>query len=659
MRTDSIYELLHLDHPVSLRIAVTLICLHPFAANATTCQAHLRLLETTDLHVHIFPYDYYNDHPTENFGLARTATLIANARDEAANSVLVDNGDFLQGSPIGDYVAYHKGLSPGDLHPIIGAMNLLGYDAATLGNHEFNYGLTFLENTLARAAFPVVCANAVRKLASSALRDRTYLPPYVILDRRVKDGKGESHPIKIGIIGFLPPQTLNWDSDHLHGNLLTRDIVATARAYVPQMKEQGADLIIALAHSGIGAANSIDGMENASVPLALTAGIDVVASGHSHLVFPSSDFANLACVDVDKGTIAGKPAVMAGFWGSHLGVIDLLLERDGSRWKVLASQSEARPVARRDSNGILRSAYSNSTVVHDASDAAHKATLQFMHRSVGETAQDLHSFFALVADAPSLQLVCRAQAWHVEKKLIGTAHEGLPLLSAAAPFKAGGRAGPEHYTDVPRGRMELRNVADLYAFPNTIRAVRITGQQVADWLEKSAAAFNRIIPDQHDQPLMNADFPSYQFDVIMGVTYEIDPSQPPRYSAAGEVTDPDARRVRNLCHQGEPIDPAAEFIVATNSYRVGTTAAFSNPDSKAVVYQAPVTNRDILLRYIKAHRPLPLMTTPNWRLTPVPGASLIFDSSPAASRHLAGLADMRIEPLGAGPDGFARFRIAG
>jgi len=638
---------------------VKLIRLHPFAANATACQTHLRVLETTDLHVHILPYDYYNDRPTEAFGFARTATLISGARQEAGNSLLVDNGDFLQGNPIGDYVAYHKGLNPGDLHPIIGAMNLLGYDAATLGNHEFNYGLTFLENALARASFPVVCANAARRLAATPLRDNTYLPPYIILERLVKDGKGETHPIKIGIIGFLPPQTLSWDCDHLHGNLLTRDIVATARAYVPQMKEEGADIIIALTHSGIGSADEIDGMENAAIPLARTAGLDAIVSGHTHQVFPSPEFRNMRCVDVDKGTIAGKPAVMAGFWGSHLGVIDLLLERDGSAWKVLQTQSEARPIALRDTGGTLRAVYESADIVRKTSDNAHNATLRFMHRKVGETQQALHSFFALVADAPSLQLVCRAQAWHVAQKLIGTAHEGLPLLSAAAPFKAGGRGGPDHYTDVPCGRVELRNVADLYAFPNTIRAVRITGSQVADWLEKSAAVFNQIIPDGQDQPLLNPDFPSYQFDVIQGVTYEIDPSQPARYSAAGTLQNPNARRVRNMCYQGKPIDPEAVFIVATNSYRVGTTAAFSAPDSKAVVYQAPVTNRDIVLHYIKAHRPLPLLATPNWRLIHAPGTSMIFESSPAAQRHLSSLADMQIEPAGTGPDGFALFRIVG
>lgn len=636
-----------------------MIRLHPFTAAAQGRQAHLRILGTTDLHVHIFPFDYYNDRPTENFGLVRTATLIADARREATNSVLVDNGDFLQGSPIGDYVAYHKGLAPGDLHPIIGAMNLLGYDTATLGNHEFNYGLTFLERTISRAAFPVISANTVRRLASSPLQDQTYLPPYVILDRMVRDGCGDSHPLRIGFIGFLPPQTLSWDCDHLAGNLLTRDIVATARAYVPQMKEEGADIIIALAHSGIGAAAEVDGMENAAVPLARTPGIDAVVSGHSHLVFPSQEFAGLPEINVAKGTISGKPAVMAGFWGSHLGVIDLLLERDGSDWKVISSRSEARPVAARDEKGVLRSSYTDSALISDASDDAHKATLRFMHRKVGETMQHLHSFFAQVADSPAVQLVCDAQAWHVARKLIGTKHSDLPLLSAAAPFKAGGFAGPDHFTNVPPGSLELRNVADLYAFPNTIRAVRITGRQVADWLEKSAAAFNQIARGQQNQLLLNPDFPSYQFDVIQGVTYEIDPAEPARYSVTGRLIDPAASRVRNLCFDGRPIEEDAYFIVATNSYRVGTTHAFAGPDSDTVIYQAPVTNRDIVLRYISTHRPLPLIATPTWRLAPVPGTSLLFDSSPAAARHLHNLTGLQAEPAGAGPNGFARFRIVG
>ena len=160
---------------------------------------------------------------------------------------------------MGDYIAYERGMKEGDQHPVITAMNTVGFDASTLGNHEFNYGISFLMKSLAGAGFPAVCANIAKKTGASPREDETLLPPYVILDRELTDGAGKSHPIKIGLIGFVPPQVMNWDRKHLEGNMQARDIVECARAYVPEMKEKGADIIIALSHSGIGSPITVTG----------------------------------------------------------------------------------------------------------------------------------------------------------------------------------------------------------------------------------------------------------------------------------------------------------------------------------------------------------------------------------------------------------------
>ena len=247
----------------------SLALLHPFSAVAAGNQAHLRLMETTDLHVHIFPYDYYADRPSDTVGLARTAAIIRDFRDQATNSMLIDNGDFLQGNPMGDYIAYERGMKEGDQHPIIQAMNTLGYDASTLGNHEFNYGLDFLFKSLDGANFPVVSANVTKgALASNPRGDALFLKPYVIVDKTIRDGDGNEHPIRVGLIGFVPPQIMTWDRRHLEGNANARDIVQAAEAWVPEMKEAGADIIVALSHSGIDPNDRTDGMENASLHLA-------------------------------------------------------------------------------------------------------------------------------------------------------------------------------------------------------------------------------------------------------------------------------------------------------------------------------------------------------------------------------------------------------
>jgi 2',3'-cyclic-nucleotide 2'-phosphodiesterase/3'-nucleotidase len=633
------------------------IALHPFSAHAATNQAHLRIMETTDLHVHVFPYDYYADKPIDTVGLARTASLIKEIRDEATNSLLIDNGDFLQGNPMGDYIAYERGMKDGDTHPVIQAMNTLGFDASTLGNHEFNYGLDFLMKSLAGANFPVVNANVALELGSDPTKDKTLIPPYVILDHKVTDGTGAEHDIKVGLIGFVPPQVMGWDRRHLEGNVQARDILETAKAYLPQIKEEGADIVIVLSHSGIGSADASDGMENASVPLAGLKGVDAILTGHSHLVFPSPTYADFAGVDVDAGTLMGTPACMGGFWGSHMGLIDLLIEKDGNEWRVVSAETEARPISMRNEDRSVSALVESDEAVLASVQKEHDETLAYVRRAVGKTDAPLHSYFALVADDPSVQIVSIAQLWYIEQMMKGTEHEGLPILSAAAPFKAGGRGGPEYFTDVPMGDIAIKNVSDLYLYPNTARAVRVTGQQVKDWLERSAGMFNQVAPGAQDVVLLNPDFPSYNFDVIDGVTYQIDLSQPSKYDSKGELLDANASRIVELSYNGAPLDLSAEFIIATNNYRAGGGGNFPGATPETTVFEGPDTNRDVIVRYIVEQGTISPRADSNWSFKPMEGTSVLFDTGPAAAAYLDQV-DANIEEAGDGPDGFARFRIS-
>ncbi|MFG6498456.1 bifunctional 2',3'-cyclic-nucleotide 2'-phosphodiesterase/3'-nucleotidase [Sulfitobacter sp. 1A13191] len=634
-----------------------LLALHPFSLRAAANQAHLRLMETTDLHVHVFPYDYYADKEVDTVGLARTASIVKSIRAEATNTLMLDNGDFLQGNPMGDYIAYERGMKEGDMHPVIQAMNALGYDASTLGNHEFNYGLDFLMKSLAGADFPVVSANVVKKVGAKPSDDETLVKPYVLLDRMLTDGAGETHSIKIGIIGFVPPQIMSWDRRHLEGKVQARDILESARAWVPQMKEAGADIIIALSHSGIGAAKEEDMMENASVPLAAVEGIDAIMTGHSHLVFPSGSYADYPGVDVSEGTIHGKPATMGGFWGSHLGLIDLMLERDGSGWRIASHSAEARAISQRNEDRSVMPLVESDAEVLASVQQEHDETLAYVRRAVGKTDANLHSYFALVADDPSVQVVSNAQRWYIQQMLKGTEHEGLPILSAAAPFKAGGRGGPEYYTDVPKGDVAIKNVSDLYLYPNTVRAVRVTGAQVKDWLERSAGMFIQITPGKANQPLLNPEFPSYNFDVIDGVTYQIDLSQPSKFSPKGAVAHPEASRIVNLEFEGKPLDPKAEFIIATNNYRASGGGAFPGAMGDTIVFEGPDTNRDVIVRYIVEKGTISPRADANWRFAPLEETSVMFETGPKAADYVDEVTGVEMEQVGDTEDGFAQFRI--
>ncbi|MEP3783985.1 bifunctional 2',3'-cyclic-nucleotide 2'-phosphodiesterase/3'-nucleotidase [Ascidiaceihabitans sp.] len=637
--------------------SASVLAIHPFSVHAASNQAHLRLMETTDLHVHVFPYDYYADKPRDTVGLARTASIINDIRAEATNTLLLDNGDFLQGNPMGDYIAYERGMKDGDTHPVITAMNTLGFDASTLGNHEFNYGLDFLMKSLAGADFPVVSANVVKEMGSTPTNDTTLIKPYVLMDKQITDGSGQTHMLKIGLIGFVPPQIMNWDRRHLEGRVQTRDILQTARAYVPEMKERGADIIIALSHSGIGSAQESDGMENASVPLAAIDGIDAILTGHSHLVFPSATYKDYAAVDADKGTIHGKPATMGGFWGSHLGLIDLMLERDGSRWRIAGSASEARPISKRNEDRSITALVESDASVLAAVQEEHDATLAYVRRAVGKTDAPLHSYFALVADDPSVQIVSIAQTWYIGEMLKGTKYENLPILSAAAPFKAGGRGGPEYYTDVPKGDVAIKNVSDLYLYPNTARAVLVTGAQVKDWLERSAGMFNMVEPGKAEQILLNPSFPSYNFDVIDGVSYEIDLSQPSKFDAKGVLVDANANRIINLMFDGQPIDPEQRFVIATNNYRASGGGAFPGALGDTIIFEGPDTNRDVIVRYIVEQGTISPKADANWRFKALEGATVLFDTGPNALQYVDEVKGVDLAPAGDGPDGFARFRI--
>jgi 2',3'-cyclic-nucleotide 2'-phosphodiesterase / 3'-nucleotidase len=613
---------------------------------------HLRLMGTSDLHANIFGYDYYRDRPDDTVGLANTAALIRAARAEVANAILLDNGDIIQGTPLGDYVALSRGLKKGDIHPMIAAMNVLGYAACALGNHEFNYGLEFLEAALAGANFPAVSCNIFRPDGSF------YYQPWLVLEPTLRDESGGEQKLRVGIIGFAPPQIVQWDLTHLAGRATTVGIAEAARIYVPQLRALGVDLVVALCHSGISRKPAQPGEENAALALAGVGGIDAIFTGHQHLLLPGADFSGIAGVDVSAGALAGVPAFMPGFWGSHLGLIDLELELRNGGWSVVSSHVEARPIYARADRTVTPLVQPEPDVLA-AAQRAHDQTLTYVRSPVGDIASPINSFFALVADNPSVQIVNAAQTWYV-KRLVATmpALGGFPVLSAAAPFKSGGRGGPDYYTDVKAGAIAIKNVADLYLYPNSLRVVKVDGATLREWLERSAGIFRRIDPASvAEQELIDATFASYNFDVIDGVTYAIDVTQPSRYDGDGKLVAPDGRRIVDLRFEGKPIDERQFFIVATNNYRAGGGGSFPGCDGSSVVLEAPDANRDVLLRYIVETKHVEPKPDGNWRFAPWPASVIAtFVTSPAAV-SVAAPAGVKLTPIGPAPGGFEKFRI--
>ncbi|MFF2450693.1 metallophosphoesterase [Neobacillus sp. NPDC058068] len=335
---------------IALPLITFILFLHSFPSISYAVEnnqgiVELRILETTDLHADLVNYDYYQTKTNQQVGLVKTATLIHQARSEAMNALLFDVGDHLKGNPLGEYLARIRGMQKGKVHPVYRAFNYLNYDAIAIGNHEFNYGLKFLNTALKGAKMPAVNANVF-----SVKKNKPYFAPYVILKRNVVDLSGRQHELKIGVIGFMPTQIMSWDRANLEGKVFAKPIVDAAKEFVPVMKAEGADLIIALAHTGISNEAYRPDTENAVYYLTQIPEIDAILAGHSHSIFPGSVYQNLPNTNLESGAINGKPVVMAGAFGNRLGIIDLRIEHRAGKWKVLEGTSQTRPIA--DENGL-------------------------------------------------------------------------------------------------------------------------------------------------------------------------------------------------------------------------------------------------------------------------------------------------------------------
>lgn len=618
------------------------------AANAPA-PLKLRILATSDLHANILAWDYHANKTTPSYGLARTATLIEQARGQAANSVLFDNGDFLNGNALGDYVAetWDEPVNNARVHPMIAAMNHLNYDAVTLGNHEFSHGLHSLIRSLRDAAFPIVASNLrLHTTRTPAIGQR-----YLMMTRDLVDEAGQTQRLKIAVIGFLPPQTTTWEQRHLKGNAEVDDILHTARALVPDLRKAGVDLIVALSHSGIGSGEADPYAENVSLALAAVDGIDVIITGHTHLVFPTAESFDLV----------GKPAIMPGFFGSHLGVIDLTLRQspaNDARWYVAEHHAETRPIARRSGDGAAPTALvGDNSVIADLVARDHAALQAWTNLPIGRTPVDLHSFFALLTQSPALDMIALAQAQYLSRALADGPFAGVPLLSAVAPFKAGGRGGPENYTTIPAGPLLRRNAGDLYVHPNSLVGLCLPGAAVLRWLERSVSLFHQVEPGTQDAALINPDFPSYDFDVLSGLTYQVDLSQPARFDRQGSEVAPHATRIVDPCYLDQPVRPDQTFVLASNSYRCAGGSGFVRPRPDQVIYEARQSNQSVVEDFIRAGGQVGQPARPHWGFVPQNGTTVLFDCDPRAIAALADVPHLRLDPLVRLANGFHRFRL--
>ena len=583
-----------------LTLFLTLILIFTFSVSMMAAE-NLSIMATSDVHQYIMPYDYMEDSVDESIGFSKIYSLIEEERSKTENTLLFDNGDVIQGSLIGLYEYQIDPITEGETQTIIKAYNHAGYDASTIGNHELqDYSMDYLEKAMAGADFPFVSANIM--MADN--EDEFYTDPYTIINKNI-DGKD----LRVGVVGFVPPQSMRWGKGHLEGNVVIKDIVDQAKKIIPELAKK-TDLVIVLSHSGISAepVDSYDARENASYHLAQIDGVDAMITGHHHGTFPD-DYGDLEGVNAEEGTIFGVPTVMPGSWGSALGVIDLEIEDNKGSWEIVDHQIRHKVV---DEN------VESHPEIEEIANNVHEKVIEYVRTPIGDTERDITSYLSRVMDSPVTQIINDAQLWWAEKEFAEGEYSDLPIVSAAAPFRAG-REDAEYFTEVMTGGVTIGDVTDIYIYDNQIRVMQLNGSQIIEWLERSAENFNRIDPGSDStQELLNPEFSAYNFDVIDGIEYELDVTK--------EVGD----RVVNATYQGEPLNEDMEFLVVTNDYRAGGGGDFPPCVEEDPVY-APsgVVNREIIMNYIEEKGTINPEPDYNWNISPFdPAEDVTFRSHP-------------------------------
>ncbi|MGV9771291.1 bifunctional metallophosphatase/5'-nucleotidase [Streptosporangium sp. NPDC003464] len=527
------------------------------------------VMGTSDLHGNTLNWDYFKnaeftDSKGNDVGLAKVSTLVNKIRAErgADRTLLFDSGDTIQGTPLAYYYAKMEPVNEtGRLHPMARAMNAIGYDAVTLGNHEFNYGLPLLATWVRQMKAPVLGANAVH--------DRSGLPAYQPFTIKTMRIKGE-RPVRVGVLGLTNPGVAIWDKANVEGRLRFTDLVQSARKWVPVIRGLGADVVVVTAHAGDSGMSSYGGdlpVENASAMVAEEVpGIDAVLFGHAHNEVAQRYVTNKA---TGRQVLLTEPSK----WGQRLSVIDFQLTKQRGRWTVTGKSSTT---------------LNTNTVAEDPKIVAlmkeqHDTTVKYVNTVVAQSKEELSAAESPYKDTPILDYIQKVQTETVKKALEGTADAGLPVLSIAAPFS--------RTATFPAGPVSVRDMAGLYIYDNTLMAVKLTGAQLKDYLEYSARYYNQLAPEAPVDlaTLTNANgTPDYNYDQLSGVSYDVD------------VAKPVGQRIAGLSYQGQPVAADQQFVVAVNNYRQSGGGGFPHVTTAPVVYNAQVEIRQALIDYATA-----------------------------------------------------------
>ncbi|KYK10876.1 MULTISPECIES: 5'-nucleotidase C-terminal domain-containing protein [Streptomyces] len=548
----------------------------------------LTVLGTTDLHGHVFNWDYfkdaeYTDSAGNAQGLSRVSTLVKQVREEKGrhNTLLLDAGDTIQGTPLTYYYAKVDPITAegGPVHPMAQAMNAIGYDAVALGNHEFNYGIETLRKFEEQCDFPLLGANAV-----DAKTLKPAFPPYFMKTFRVKGAP----PVKVAVLGLTNPGIAIWDKAYVQGKLAFPGLEEQAAKWVPKLRSMGADVVVVSAHSGSSGTSSygdqLPYVENAAAEVArLVPGIDAILVGHAH-----QEIAELKVVNEKTGktVVLSEPLCYA----ERLTLFDFELVFERGRWHV-----ESVKASLRDSSTVE----DDPEITRLLADE-HAQVVAYVNQVVGTATETLTTVEARYKDVPIVDLITKVQEDVVTRALAGTEFASLPVLAQASPFS--------RTSQIPAGEVTIRDLSSLYVYDNTLVAKLMTGAQLRAYLEYSAEYYVRTAAGApvDVEKLTNANGrPDYNYDHGSGLTYEIDIAQAP------------GSRIKNLAHGGVPLADDARFVLAVNNYRANGGGAFPHVASARELWSESTEIRTRIAEWVTEKGVLDPkdFASVDWRLT--------------------------------------------
>ena len=546
------------------------------------------VMGTTDLHGNVFNWDYFTDKEFDDkahndVGLAKISTLVEKIRAQRGrrNTLLIDAGDTIQGTQLSYYYAKVDPITAerGPVHPMAQAMNAIGYDAAALGNHEFNYGIPVLRKFQQQCRFPLLGANAL-----DARTLRPAFPPYSIHRLCTPHGRD----VKVAVLGLTNPGIAIWDKANVQGRMVFPGLEEQAAKWVPKLRSMGADVVIVSAHSGSSGTSSygdqLPYIENAAALVAeQVPGIDAILVGHAHTEIAEYFVANK---ETGQKVVLSEPLK----WGQRLTLFDFELVWQKGRWTVETVGAQVLNSNTADEDPKITKLLGDE----------HTKVVAYVNQIIGTSTAAMTTADAPWKDEPIIDLINHVQAQTVKAALAGGQYAALPVLSQASCFS--------RTAAIPAGQVTIRDAAGLYVFENTLEARLLTGAQIKDYLEFSARYYVQTPAGGpvDTAKLTNADnTPDYNYDAISGLTYEID------------IAKPAGARIAKLSFEGKPVDPAAQFVLAVNNYRAAGGGNFPHVAKAQQLWANSEEIRNTIINWVKAKGTVDpaQFATVGWKLT--------------------------------------------